>query len=488
MAYSGFFKSAMLVASFTVLAYCKPSDPAPDVIVEREDALTIAQLRAFTDGSVPTRIRITDAGREGLFKLDQTDRTTDDNMGITLVTVKGYRYKREFTGSANGYWFGITESDDDIGPELITAIRVTNDITIPDGTYTQLTPANLRSNLTLRGNPGKAIIRLPKSHVSLGALVSATDLNASINNVMIDGLTWIVSSSEPGNYGTIAIDGPSVADLTIQNCTGDDAAAKDSTNWLTLKIQAGRTASNIIVRNNTVQAKRMGCEIFNHDNYNVYAGKNIVVSGNTFYNCHFGISLSGPLDQLTVDNNYVKNCSLFGIEIAGAAQNVSITNNKFEGVFDKFLEGSNDGGGNGSIVGGMIISGNSTVGLCTGGIQLYNGGAVKFTKNTFTMTGTIELFSSTAGGTFTDNIIESSATKAIICDNSPNNTFANNTLSNKTNAVNQATFLAYGSKATNNVLTRNKLIQGVGGKPYDAVLGASCQASMNYDGAGNLIP
>ncbi|AUD02594.1 right-handed parallel beta-helix repeat-containing protein [Spirosoma pollinicola] len=487
MKYSNFFKLSLLVSSLTLLAYCKQSDPEPDVFVQREDALTIAQVRSFNSSSVPTSIRITDAGKEGVFKLDQTDQTSPDNAGITLVTVKGYRYKREFTGSANAFWFGVTESDDDMGPELIVAIRSTNDITIPDGTYTQLTPANLRSNLTLRGNPGKAIIKLPKSHVSLGALVNATD-NSSINDVMIDGLTWIVSSQEIGQYGTIAIDGPSVSNLTIQNCSGNDAAAKDSTNWLTLKIQAGHTASNIIVRNNTVQAKRMACEIFNHDNINVYAGTNITVSGNTFSNCHFGISLSGPLDQLTVDNNYIKNCSLYGIEIAGASHNVKITNNKFEGVFDKFLAGSNDGAGNGTIVGGMIISGNTTVGQCKGGVLITNGGTVQFTKNVLNMTGMIELKNSTAGGTFSENVIESLATKAIICDDTPNHTFTNNTISNKNCPVNQATILAYGPKAVNNVITKNILIQGVGGKPYDAVLGATIQASQNRAEAGNLIP
>ena len=104
------------------------------------------------------------------------------------------------------------------------------------------------------------------------------------------------------------------------------------------------------------------------------------------------------------------------------------------------------------------------------------------------MSGMIELAHSTAGGTFTENVIESSANKAISCDNSPNNTFSGNTISNKSSLENQATFMAYGSKATNNILTNNKLIQGSGGKPYDAVLGGSCQASMNHDEAGNLIP
>lgn len=467
------------------LAHCKPSDPEPDHIVQREDTLTIARVRTFFSNSVPSRIRITDAGSEGLFILDQADRSSTDNTGITLVTLTGYRYKRDFSGSANLAWFGVKTSDTDIGPVFQKALLATNDLFFPDGNYTQLTPVHLRSNLTIRANAGKVLITLPASYVSL---VNAEDPGAPLDHVLIDGLSWNVTSRETGKYGPIYIDGPSVTDLTIQNCTSTDVAAKDSTNWLTLKIQAGKTATDISVRNNMIQAKRIGCEIFNHDNYNIYAGKNILVSGNTFHDCHFGLSLSGPLDKLTIDNNYVKNCSLFGIEVAGAAQNVIITNNRFEGVFDKFLEGSNDGNGNGSIVGGMIITGNSTVGQCQGGVQLYNGGAVVFSKNNFQMSGTLELTHSTAGGMFTDNIIESSSNKAIICDNSPNNTFTGNTISNKASTENQATFLAYGSKATNNKLTNNKLIKGQGGKPYDAVLGGSCIASVNYDEDGNPVP
>lgn len=475
-----------LAIALTVFAHCKPSNPDPqDNIVQREDTMTIAQVRAFNAPSIPTSVRITDAGREGVFKLDEADLSSVDNMGITLVTLKGHRYKRVFSGPATVFWFGVEPSDADIGPELQKAVTATDELIIPDGNYTQLTSVRLRSNISIRANAGKVLITLPQTYVSF---VNAEDPSLPLQHVLFDGLSWNVTSRQNGTYGVIYVDGPSVTDFTVQNCISSDAAAKDSTNWLTVKIQTGKTATGIIVRNNTVQAKRMACEIFNHDNYNTYAGKTIAVTGNTFHDCHFGLSLSGPLDGLTVDNNTVKNCSLFGIEIAGAARNVSITNNKFEGVFDKFLEGSNDGNGNGTIVGGMTITGNSTVGLCTGGIQLFNGGTVLFSKNTFTMSGMLELAHSTAGGTFTENIIESSANKAVICDNSPNNTFSRNTISNKNSQENQATFVAYGSKAINNVLTNNKLIKGTGGKPYEAVLGGSCHASLNYDEAGNPIP
>ncbi|GAB4050346.1 right-handed parallel beta-helix repeat-containing protein [Spirosoma litoris] len=467
------------------LVCCKTSDPAPDIVVQRQDTLSITQVRAINSTPVPASVEITDAGSEGVFKLDVADQSSVDNTGTILVTKNGYRYRRDFQGAASLLWFGVKQSDADIGPALETAIKATGNIFIPDGKYTQLTTVHLASNLTIRANAGKVLITLPKVYVSLS---SPVDPSIQLKNILVDGLSWNLTSTQSSLNGPIYIDGPTVSDLTIQNCTSIDETAKDSTNWLTLKVQAGKTATNIVVKNNTIQAKRMACEIFNHDNYNIYAGKNITVSGNTFYNCHFGLSLSGPLAQLTIDNNDIKNCSLYGIEIAGAAQNVTITNNRFEGVFDKFLEGSNDGGGNGSIVGGMVVTGNSTIGLCQGGVQFHNGGAMQFSKNNFRMTGMLELLHSTSGGTFTGNSIESSSNKAIICDDTPNNTFSENTISNKASSGNQATFMAYGSKAVNNVLTKNRLIQGMGGKPYDAVLGGSCKASMNYDEAGNPIP
>lgn len=477
------FRFVGALVCFWTFGSCKSDDPMAD-----GSTFSIAQIRALRPEVPPERIRITDAGMEGTFRLDPTDSVSTDNTGTTLVTASGLRYKREFTGPASAAWFGVLPTDPDIGPELQAAINAADEVVIPDGAYTQRTTVLLRSNLTLRANPGKVLLTLPDTYVSLIYLFRAQDATTPLRNLRIDGLSWRTTSQKPGTFATVYIDGPSVANFTIQNCGNDNLAARDSTNWLTVKIQAGKTGEDITVRNNTVQAKRMGCEIFNHDNYNVYAGKRIRVIDNVFFDCRFGISLSGPLDDLTVDNNHLKNCSLYGIEIAGAARNVKIRNNRFEGVFDKFLAGTNDGNGNGSVVGGMLIADNTTVGLCTGGVFLANGGAVTFTRNKFDMTGMLELVHSTRGGMFTENTIESRFNKAIICDNTPNHTFSRNVISNKNSTDNHATFLAYGSRATNNVLTNNVLSKGPGGSYYASGLGGSFRASMNYDAAGNLLP
>ncbi|WP_375447768.1 right-handed parallel beta-helix repeat-containing protein [uncultured Fibrella sp.] len=479
---------ASVILLAVILTNCKPVDIDPDTLIRQTatDTITLAQVRAFSRVDVPANFYLTDAGKQGLFVLDRADKTTEDNTGIVLVTANGRRYKRQFTGAANAGWFNILPADDDIGPELQTAINATTgDLFIPDGQYVQQTPVRMRTNLGLRGTPGKVTITLPKSYVSL---FSPIDSGPSFDNVSIDGINWVVTATGEATYGVISIDGPTVNNLTIQNCRSSDAAAQASANFLTLKIQAGKMAKNVTIRQNDIQAKRMAFELFNHDNYNVYAGQNITVTGNTIHECTFGISLSGPLDGLMISENYIKNCSLYGVEIAGASKNVNILNNKFEGTFDKFIEGSNDGFGNGLVVGGLVIVGNQTVGSVTGGIQLFNAGAAQFNHNTLNMSGRLELLTtSSAGGVYESNIIVSGATHAIICDNAPNNTFRDNTISNKPSTENVATFRAYGEKATGVIVANNRFSKGTGGVYFDAVSGASYSVTANIDESGKPI-
>jgi hypothetical protein len=480
--FSIFCGVGVLLFGLIVMA-CKRADPASEGL-----ALSISEVRRLEAAEPPGTIRITDPGQEGLYLLDRADADSPDNTGITLVTANGLRYKRAYTGTASAAWFGVLPNRADIGPDLQRAVDAVDELFIPDGTYTQRTSVELRSGIHLRANPGKALLVLPQTYVSLLSLYEPEDIQTTLTNVTIEGLSWKVTSQERARFAIIHIDGPSVENLTLQHCSSSDLVARDSANWLTVKIQAGKTGRAIRVRHNTIQAKRMGCEVFNHDNYNVYAGKEIEVSDNLFTNCHFGISLSGPLEGLTVERNTLEDCSLYGIEIAGAARRVTIRDNRFKGIFDKFLAGTNDGNGNGTLVGGMLISGNETVGLCTGGVILFNGGAVTFKQNRFDMTGMVELAHGTRGGLFTENTIESRFNKAVICDNSPGNTFSKNTISNENSPENHATFMVYGPRSVNNVLTDNVLSKGPGGHYHTAIQGGRYRAAANQDRQGNPVP
>ena len=477
----------LLIAMPLLLSYCKQPEVDPDTLVRTTatDTLTIAGVRSLTKLDIPGTVRITDAGREGVYRLDLTDKTAIDNMGTVLVTTSGRRYKRQYVGAASAYWFNVTTADDDIGPELQAAVDAAVELVIPDGAYTQRTTVRLPGDRILRANPGKVTITLPATYVSLASPISSS---IAFRNVTIDGLGWAVTSQEKGTYGVITIDGPTVSNLTIQNCTSTDAAAKDTTNFLTLKIQTGKTASNVVIQNNTIGAKRMAFEIFNHDNFNVYAGTGIRVASNVIHDCRFGISLSGPMDGNTVVDNELRNCSLYGIEIAGALRNVVIANNRFAGKFDKLIIGSNDGQGNGTLQGGMEVSGNRTLGTCVGGVQLFNAGTANVNRNSLSLTGRLEIISpSSNGGTYSQNVIETTGDNAVICDNAPNNKFLNNTFSNRTNTANIATFRAYGAGAQNVTLSGNRIIKGTGGVAFDAVNGAVLTATDNINEAGTLI-
>ncbi len=66
---------------------------------------TIASLRTIT-ASTTEPYFITDAGREGVFYYDATDRSTADNGGTVIVNQGSKRYKRLYTGSVDVRWFG----------------------------------------------------------------------------------------------------------------------------------------------------------------------------------------------------------------------------------------------------------------------------------------------------------------------------------------------------------------------------------------------
>lgn len=473
-----------------VLLYCKPKpvDPQIEVRTTATDTMTIAKVRAFDNYSVPGQIYVTDAGKQGIFTLDQFDKTSADNTGIILVTANGERYVRQFSGSASTTWFDITTKDADIGPKLQIAVKATADLTFPDGTFTQQTPVQMQPGMSLRGNPGRTVINLTKSYISL---ISDTATHVPLENVLIDGLSWVVKPTDPNPlYGVLAVDGPFIKNFTVQNCNSTDAGAQVATNFLSINVAKGKTAQNILVHNNYVSAKRTGCEILNlkENNLGIYAGANIIVKNNSFSNCSLsGISIDGAHEGVLIDGNALRNCGDYGIEVQGLEHNVRITNNTFEGTFNQLISGSVNELRHGTLAGGHTITGNRTIGTCAGGIYLQNAGAATFSDNLFRITGPVQVKDYSSGGTYTNNVIESGAGNAIICDNAPNNTFTNNTISNQSSQKNDGTFKAV-NNATNVVLRNNKLSKGTPGVYYYAVAPATLQSIGNVDDAGNPIP
>jgi len=68
--------------------------------------ISIAGLRADTNSNPPPDLYyyITDVGKEGFFRLDDTDTTSLDNYGTIIVTASTpvhKRYKRVYEGPVN---------------------------------------------------------------------------------------------------------------------------------------------------------------------------------------------------------------------------------------------------------------------------------------------------------------------------------------------------------------------------------------------------
>lgn len=111
------------------------------VLKRKPDNLSIAELRNNTEESLPSVILISDKGREGLFKLDDTDKTSPDNTGMVVVTANGKRYKRIVTDNRiNLRYFGaIGNGKSDDTRAIQQAVNYCTDeglkLVVPKGTY-----------------------------------------------------------------------------------------------------------------------------------------------------------------------------------------------------------------------------------------------------------------------------------------------------------------------------------------------------------------
>lgn len=128
------------------------------IVKLREDTTTIL--------NAPTTVIITDKGKQGTFVLDATDKTSLDNIGTTLITKSGLRYKRVISGGfITPEMFGANADDNlDDAPAIQAAIDETCStvngakrpawaIIFSEGKYlinTTINLANTRTNSTLQ--------------------------------------------------------------------------------------------------------------------------------------------------------------------------------------------------------------------------------------------------------------------------------------------------------------------------------------------------
>ncbi len=489
MTNSTFLRLSCMAVLPVLLAGCNRSDADPNPVPPAEATvllpqLTTAQVRSARTSAIPDSIYLTDNSKKGLFVLDASDRHSTDNTGLTLVTAAGERYKRVFTGAANAAWFDVAVGDPDIGPELQNAVNSSDLVIIPDGVYTQLTKVILRSNVTIKANPGQVTLRLTGAeYISFQNFWLAE----SLENITIDGLNWEVASTATveGSYGPITIDGPSVRNLTVQNCRSIHTSPTARVNWFFLKVQPGRVTDNIVVQNNYALGARMGAEFLAQRLPEKYLGKNITCSRNRFENCGFGISVAGSFDGVDVSDNYLKDCPTYGVEFAGWLHNARLTNNRFEGRFSDLFAGNweDDGDGTVSPAGTQILN-NATVGTCTGKWSVRNGFNMLMQNNSLQMTGVLDISGASNNAQYVNNtFVSTTQNKVIQVNDVGNQTFTGNYISNEGVMNGWLLIVVNGAASTNNVFTGNTLVRSTGGI-IDAGNGATYQFYNNYDKFG----
>jgi len=419
-------------------------------------------------------------------KAGTVTRATVGYGGIKLPGPAGYYYERQFTGSVNAAWFGVTSDNEDIGPSLQASIDASSDVFIPDGDYTQLTPVDVKSNLTIRANPGKAVINLTGSDYQ--SLKNAWDEDL-IANLVIDGLSWVQASttSTNGSYGPITLNGPNYSNITIRNCQSTHPSKKAYTNWCFIRIADGKYSNGITITNNSIKGARIGIEILDQHNPQPYTAKGIKVTNNRAEDCDFGISIAGTFNGVEASSNYLKNCQSYGIEFAGALHNSAMRYNKFEGSFSVlFVANYTASEGDGYIQGGYVMANNETVGTCSGKIELWGAGSVKFQYNKIAMTGPLEVYGYTNNGVFHgNNLTVTNTNYAIKFSGCKNNTLSGSTISNEPYGSNFATVFAADGASNINV-TNNTIIKGSGGDWEGSFAGPDAMKfSNNRDKSGN---
>lgn len=448
--------------------------------------MTLSQVRSLRSEEAPDSVFVTDSDKSGLYKLNPADKSSPNKRGAVLVTSTGMRYVRTGAGRVSAAWFDVRTDDDDIGPELQNAINSSDEVVIPDGEYTQRTKVYLRSNVTIRANPGRVTIKLTgDGYISFQNWWQEQNLE----NITIDGLSWLMAStaSVDGSYGPITIDGPSVRNLTVQNCRSIHTSPTANVNWFFLKVQPGKVTDNITVRNNYAQNARMGVECLGQHNPEKYLGKNFSVTNNRFENCGFGISMAGSFKNVTVNDNYLKDCPTYGIEFAGWLHSYQVKNNRFEGRFTSLFAGNWENDGDGWVGPGGHVYGNQTVNVCVGKWQVRNGYSMLMEGNNLQMTGLLDLSGATNNARFVNNTFVSTTENKVIQINDVGGLqFVNNYISNEGVSNNWYVIWMNGQAATNNLFIGNTVVKSSGNN-IGAGSGANFVFNNNRDQYGNGI-
>lgn len=158
-----------------------------------------------------TSVYITKSGIAGNFVRNDSDTTSVDNGGTTIVSGNGKRWKRVFSGAVNVEWFGADPTGTTVSSSAIqSAINAYKNI-YAVGTFLIDTPINITSDVNVYGEKRKTTFK--KTSLTTNVVTRTyTDSNG-----VVQTLTW----DQPVVFNLICPNESYLTDFNIINCSFD---------------------------------------------------------------------------------------------------------------------------------------------------------------------------------------------------------------------------------------------------------------------------
>ncbi len=226
------FNSTVLLADGWTEALTAPLEESYD---DTEYLTNTAALQAknYSTSTTPLYVYLSrshgveDGG--GWFRLDSADTTSADNGGTIIVTASGERYKRQYNGALDPYWFGLTA--DGVADDS-EALQDTVDAAVALGArWIDIDADTIKVNSTTTLTSGSLLITLNNTYVDASELTLADVTNQP-------DAVWRVTGADAGDT-TLSV-AAAIRDITITVAdasgitTGDIIELQsDSEQWYT---------------------------------------------------------------------------------------------------------------------------------------------------------------------------------------------------------------------------------------------------------------
>ena len=365
-----------------------------------------------------------------------------------------------------GYFLAKGDGITDDTSAIQAAINTGYSISFPERTFL------MNSNIGFSANGQKLIGVGPQSKIISPYLgyhvISCHGTNIGIHDLQIISTA---TAGDQGGNALIGLDGGNIDGFEMSGCilsaptVGLDGLFGKAHN------DSGRlhtTLNNINIHDNCFNTiGRIGTEIINNNDLTSPRVSNVRI-GNNYYNgmTSMGVSISGWAKNVIVHGNNFINCG-YGIESAGQNDGVAITNNIFEGVFTSLIALDNSPGTDTFIIANNLTRGTQVTGTfsITGTNGVING-------NNFIITGNLEIANSHSIK-ISNNTIRTNAVLGLQLDNSHDCIVCSNIIDCSLGTTTYSGIRCNGASSINNLIRNNNIYLGSGGTYFDQIGGAS---------------